>query len=1153
MATRKLIGTDPDQVSVNGDLGTLAFQDSESVRVTTLQADNDIIVNSARIGRGQINAGLDNSTNLVFGNQVLFSNTTGVDNIAIGLDALYSNTTGMVNLAIGRRALYSNITGSNNVAFGTNTLQFNTTGSLNMGVGLNTLFNNTTGSENVGIGVSAVSFNTTGNYNVGIGRDALRVGTTGSNNTAVGYRARRNGTTGELNTVIGSRSGENLTTGSKNTIIGTFNGNQLGLDIRTTSNNIVLSDGDGNPRQYYDGTNNAWVWQTAGSERARIDSAGNLGIGTTSLGAKVHIETGDLLTTSLFVKGINTEIYAPTNNGGYGVFLITSDVGSTRSNKFQVLASGSVGINGASPQTPLDVISNASGYGITLRGRSSDNVSSFRFTSNDYATQYASLDSGSAYLLFGISGTEQMRLTSTGLGIGTNNPAPGTPGTKSLDATGPLLSGGAINTHQTSRGVFQYANNETSIRSYGATAGTGQIVFTTGGGGGGSDTERMRIDSAGNVGIGVTPSAWATYKVLQVANASISTVSTAATAFAHNWFWNGTNNTYINDGFATVYTQGSGVHRWLSAPSGTAGTTVTITERMRLDASGNLGIGTTVPLGRLDVKGKGNSYLDGLNIVDSSNAAKTSFVHTAGSLFVGIANNASGADASADFEQRIRIYEPTTTATDPILQLGDPDFTILQNGNIGIGTNTPTALLHISGPTFPLARIERTTSLTSAVRSTISVVHKTSADMTDGFGADISFSIVDSSGVDNEIGMIGVLRDGADNSGAFQFRSYNAGSLSEKLRITSTGNVGIGTTAPGVKLDVIGNGRFYSAAANTDLSVGRLGDAIYYNTISLFSGYNSAVATQSWSNQSGQSNYNFTADLVFYQWASGTSYAERARINSTGLGIGTSAPAAKLHVVGTSSEKVIINMGGGSTPTSDAALNVWSNAFGTSTVARFGFSDTAGGNRGGFTFNDIASPGDWGVPRMDMTQTYGGASEIRSLLGTEDSTWAGMKFTSQTTANAALSTSPTFVWNNYTTEQMRITSGGNVGIGTTTPTYKLEVNGSFAATTKSFVIPHPTKPNKKLRYGSLEGPENGVYLRGKLTAPNDTIELPEYWTKLVDPDSITVQLTSIGKHQELYVKDISNNCVLVGGLEGSCFYVIFAERVDVDKLEVEID
>lgn len=133
-------------------------------------------------------------------------------------------------------------------------------------------------------------------------------------------------------------------------------------------------------------------------------------------------------------------------------------------------------------------------------------------------------------------------------------------------------------------------------------------------------------------------------------------------------------------------------------------------------------------------------------------------------------------------------------------------------------------------------------------------------------------------------------------------------------------------------------------------------------------------------------------------------------------------------------------------------------------------------------------------------------------------------------------------------------TGGNVGIGTATPGYKLEVNGAFAATTKSFVITHPTKPNMKLRYGSLEGPENGVYVRGRLTG--DTIELPDYWVGLVHEDSITVSLTPIGKHQKLYVEGIINNIVIVGNenLFGKteCFYTVFAERKDVDKLEVEI-
>jgi hypothetical protein len=128
---------------------------------------------------------------------------------------------------------------------------------------------------------------------------------------------------------------------------------------------------------------------------------------------------------------------------------------------------------------------------------------------------------------------------------------------------------------------------------------------------------------------------------------------------------------------------------------------------------------------------------------------------------------------------------------------------------------------------------------------------------------------------------------------------------------------------------------------------------------------------------------------------------------------------------------------------------------------------------------------------------------------------------------------------------------GGVGIG-----QDVWVGGGLFATTKSFVINHPTKPGMKLRYGSLEGPENGVYVRGRLNGSN-TIILPDYWTNLVDANSITVNLTPIGRHQNLYVEDISNNTVTVGNSnllnkEINCFYTVFAERRDVGKLEVEI-
>ena len=123
-------------------------------------------------------------------------------------------------------------------------------------------------------------------------------------------------------------------------------------------------------------------------------------------------------------------------------------------------------------------------------------------------------------------------------------------------------------------------------------------------------------------------------------------------------------------------------------------------------------------------------------------------------------------------------------------------------GNVGIGTLTPSALLHVYGPNFPLARIERYTSLSTGMRSTFSAIHTTTSDMVDGFGADISFGIKDSAGVDNEIANFGAIRDGADNSGALVFATTNAGAEqgTPKMILKANGNVGIGTTSPNGKL-----------------------------------------------------------------------------------------------------------------------------------------------------------------------------------------------------------------------------------------------------------------------------------------------------------------------------------------------------------------
>ena len=110
------------------------------------------------------------------------------------------------------------------------------------------------------------------------------------------------------------------------------------------------------------------------------------------------------------------------------------------------------------------------------------------------------------------------------------------------------------------------------------------------------------------------------------------------------------------------------------------------------------------------------------------------------------------------------------------------------------------------------------------------------------------------------------------------------------------------------------------------------------------------------------------------------------------------------------------------------------------------------------------------------------------------------------------------------------------------------VQGSITATTKSFDIEHPTKEGMRLHHGVLEGPEHAVYIRGR--TKGSLIQLPEYWTGLVHEDTITVQLTPIGKSSELYVKDISDNKVLVSN-DTEYFYFIQAERKDIERFEVE--
>ena len=113
------------------------------------------------------------------------------------------------------------------------------------------------------------------------------------------------------------------------------------------------------------------------------------------------------------------------------------------------------------------------------------------------------------------------------------------------------------------------------------------------------------------------------------------------------------------------------------------------------------------------------------------------------------------------------------------------------------------------------------------------------------------------------------------------------------------------------------------------------------------------------------------------------------------------------------------------------------------------------------------------------------------------------------------------------------------------------MTGSLTAASKSFDIPHPTKDGYRLRYGVLEGPEHGVYFRGKTT--DKIINLPDYWTGLVDEDSITVHLTPIKGAITHFVVDVKNNQIEIDSYNGivNTYFIVHAERKDIEKVLLE--
>ena len=146
-------------------------------------------------------------------------------------------------------------------------------------------------------------------------------------------------------------------------------------------------------------------------------------------------------------------------------------------------------------------------------------------------------------------------------------------------------------------------------------------------------------------------------------------------------------------------------------------------------------------------------------------------------------------------------------------------------------------------------------------------------------------------------------------------------------------------------------------------------------------------------------------------------------------------------------------------------------------------------------------------------------------------------------------------------------TGNTTQVGNTNQTGTIDATGTITSATqvtaaghnltakKNFDIPHPTKEGWRLRHVCLEGNEAGVYVRGKVRNKN-VIYLPEYWEKLVDPTTITVQLQPVGAHQNVIVKRVEPTQIHLqaqGGMPINCFYHVFGERIDGERLIAEYE
>jgi hypothetical protein len=395
----------------------------------------------------------------------------------------------------------------------------------------------------------------------------------------------------------------------------TWNGATIAINRggtgQTTANtafNALAPTQTGNNGKFLttDGTNTSWATNPLGT--------------VTSVAATVPTflsVTGSPITTSGTLALTLSGTALPTTSGGTGLTSFTAN-GVVYASSTSALATGSAltfdgtgnfFLTAASGGSEIRSYSSAASTTAALSMRNPDRYWQMSSQAGGNFLLYDTTGSQSTWLVSpGASGysawyqngSEQMRLTSTGLGIGTSSPSAKLTVVSANPTNGYVASFGNSQGSAGRTGTYLLFD-ATSLADWkiGIPPDVNAFSFydvVTG-------AERMRIDASGNLGLGVTPSAWTLGKAVEVGTVGNAIWSAGAsnTSFTSNLYYNSSSYKYATSNAASSYQQAGGTHNWYIAPSGTAGNTATLTQAMTLDASGRLGIGTTSPTSKLHI------------------------------------------------------------------------------------------------------------------------------------------------------------------------------------------------------------------------------------------------------------------------------------------------------------------------------------------------------------------------------------------------------------------------------------------------------------------------------------------------------------------------------------------------------------------------